>query len=85
MTRYKNIMQPEPESKINGVEVIDQFYLTYAQAATYLGMGVSTLERLRTKGTGPLAHKLGSKAVRFRICDLDAWAMPTNSTSQSHQ
>jgi predicted DNA-binding transcriptional regulator AlpA len=57
-------------------------YLKTLDAAAYLGMGVSTLERLRVQGSGPRFHKLGTKAVRYRVDDLDAWARPATSTSQ---
>jgi predicted DNA-binding transcriptional regulator AlpA len=57
-------------------------YLKTPDAAVYLGMGVSTLERLRVEGSGPRFHKLGSKAVRYRVDDLDTWAKPATSTSE---
>ena len=57
--------------------------LTTELAAPYTGLAVSTLEKLRLTGGGPNFLKLG-RAVRYRICDLDAWmsARVVSSTSQ---
>ena len=54
-------------------------------AAQYLGMGQSTLERMRIDGTGPRWHKLGSRIVTYAIDDLDAWAnaQVRSSTSEA--
>jgi predicted DNA-binding transcriptional regulator AlpA len=57
-------------------------YLKTPDAAVYLGMGASTLERLRVQGSGPRFHKLGSKSVRYLVDDLDTWARPATSTSE---
>jgi hypothetical protein len=45
-----------------------------AGAAEYLQLAVSTLEKLRVGGGGPAYHKLG-RTVRYRVDDLDDWAM----------
>jgi hypothetical protein len=41
-------------------------------AAAYLGLGVSTLEKSRVHGGGPVFNKLGSR-VTYDVADLDAW------------
>jgi hypothetical protein len=41
-------------------------------AAAYLGLGVSTLEKARVHGGGPVFNKLGSR-VTYDMSDLDAW------------
>lgn len=53
-------------------------------AAEYVGLGKSTLDKLRTTGGGPRYLKLG-RAVRYRTADLDAWlaASLKSSTSES--
>lgn len=57
--------------------------LTTKQAAEYLGLGVSTLERHRCFGTGPRFLKLSNgKTVRYRREDLEAWCVPLHSTSE---
>jgi hypothetical protein len=49
-------------------------------AATYLGLGVSTLNNLRSKGGGPPFLKLGSRVV-YEQQDLDRWAEDHRRTS----
>ena len=51
-------------------------------AAEYVGLGKSTLDKLRTTGGGPRYLKLG-RVVRYRTVDLDEWlaACLTDSTS----
>lgn len=51
-----------------------QGYLRTPAAAAYLGMGQSTLERMRVEGTGPSFRRLGTKIVTYAVTDLDAWA-----------
>lgn len=51
-----------------------QRYLRTPDAAGYLGIGQSTLERKRIDGTGPLWRRLGGKIVVYDTADLDAWA-----------
>lgn len=61
-----------------------QAYLRTPDAAKYLGIGKSTLERKRVEGTGPAFRRLGSKIVTYAVKDLDAWASQQvlESTSQ---
>ncbi len=62
-----------------------QGYLRTADAARYLGVGQSTLERMRISGDGPAFRRLGAKIVTYAVADLDAWASQTvlHSTSQA--
>ena len=46
--------------------------MTTQQAAGYVRLGTSTLNKLRLTGDGPRYAKLGG-AVRYRRMDLDAW------------
>ncbi len=41
-------------------------------AASYLGLAASTLEKARLTGTGPPFLKLG-RIIRYRCQDLDEW------------
>jgi predicted DNA-binding transcriptional regulator AlpA len=52
-------------------------------AAQRVGLSPVTLNRYRLTGEGPQFARLG-KAVRYRLCDLDAWvsARLVRSTSQ---
>jgi len=44
-----------------------------AEAAEYVGLKSSTLEKMRTRGTGPPFIRLGVRAVGYRVDDLDRW------------
>lgn len=54
--------------------------LTTPQAAEYLGLAVSTLNKWRCWGGGPAYLKLG-RAVRYRQEDLDAFMGHHKTTS----
>ncbi len=54
--------------------MLTQGYLRTVDAARYLGIGQSTLERKRGDGSGPRFRTLGSKIVTYSVADLDAWA-----------
>ena len=57
--------------------------LTVREAADYIKMSESFLNRRRCDGGGPNYHKMG-RAVRYRIADLDAWlaSMRRSSTCE---
>ncbi len=48
-------------------------FLRAKEAARYLGVSVSMLQRHRHNGTGPVYFKIGGR-VLYRLADLDAWA-----------
>jgi hypothetical protein len=48
-------------------------YLNTAQAAFYLGISARSLQRMRAKGTGPLARR-HMHMVQYHIDDLVAWS-----------
>jgi predicted DNA-binding transcriptional regulator AlpA len=50
----------------------DPITLTAAQAASILGLALSTLAKLRLAGNGPTYCKLGRRVV-YRRTDLEAW------------
>lgn len=56
-------------------------YIRTADAAKYLGIGRSTLERYRISGKGPQYRVLGSKIVVYTLEDLDAFARRQVRTS----
>ena len=43
------------------------------EAAAYVGLSASTLEKFRLSGEGPPYHKSGSKIVVYYPDDLDKW------------
>jgi len=53
--------------------------MTVTQAAEYLGLAVSTLNKWRCHGGGPIFIKMG-RAVRYRVEDLETYI---NSASRS--
>lgn len=48
--------------------------LNTKQAAAYLNLHPSTLEKWRVYGGGPKARRLGSKTIRYHRSDLDNFA-----------
>jgi excisionase family DNA binding protein len=58
--------------------------LTVREAAAHLGLSISTLNKLRCTGFGPVYFKLG-RAVRYDFQDLDQWlaAHRIGSTSET--
>jgi predicted DNA-binding transcriptional regulator AlpA len=57
--------------------------LRTAQAAEYVGLSASTLEKFRLNGSGPVYQKAGSKIVVYRPEDLDAWLSSQRRRSTS--
>jgi predicted DNA-binding transcriptional regulator AlpA len=52
-------------------------------AAAYLGIGKSTLDKRRMTGDGPAYSKLGGKTVIYDIADLDEYAAARRRHSTS--
>lgn len=51
---------------------MSQVLLKTAEAATHVGLAITTLEKMRVYGGGPKYLKLG-RAVRYRVEHLDDW------------
>jgi predicted DNA-binding transcriptional regulator AlpA len=47
--------------------------LSTRDAAQRLGIAFGTLQNMRSRGEGPAFVRIGRKAVRYRIQDLDAY------------
>ncbi len=60
--------------------------LRVSDAANFLGLSASTLNKLRVYGGGPAFAKLG-RAIVYDLRDLDAWAEARkhHSTSEYEQ
>jgi predicted DNA-binding transcriptional regulator AlpA len=54
-------------------------------AARYLGLTASTLEKMRLTGAGPRFIRLGFRAVGYAIGDLDAFIDSRRRSSTSDQ
>jgi len=52
-------------------------------AARYLGLTASTLEKMRLSGGGPPFVRLGARAVGYAIGDLDSYIDARRRTSTS--
>ena len=55
------------------------------EAASYVGLRPSTLEKLRLSGCGPAYYKAGPKIVLYETTDLDVWLHARRRTSTSDQ
>jgi predicted DNA-binding transcriptional regulator AlpA len=53
------------------------------EAAEYLGLSPRTLQGLRVKGGGPDYIKIGSRAVRYRLSDLEEFIEERRQSSTS--
>jgi len=55
------------------------------EAANYVGLAASTLEKLRVFGGGPEYEKVGRRVVVYSVQSLEAWlsAGRRNSTSDT--
>lgn len=62
--------------------MVERKFLTTSEAARYLGVGKSTLEKRRLTGGGPVYAKLG-RTVIYIISDLDAWVASRRRRSTS--
>ena len=47
--------------------------LRTSEAAEYVGLSRSTLEKMRLSGDGPRSIRLGGRAVGYDVRDLDEW------------
>jgi predicted DNA-binding transcriptional regulator AlpA len=55
------------------------------QAAEYIGLAASTLEKMRVYGTGPRWVRLTRRAVGYDVKDLDVYLESQRRTSTSDQ
>ena len=51
----------------------DKRILRTQDAANYVGLARSTLEKMRSTGDGPPFIRLGGCAIGYDLRDLDAW------------
>ncbi len=61
-------------------------WLNTKQAASYLNIGIGSLEKLRLYGGSPIYSKPTPRRVVYDIADLDKWLMEAKrrNTSQTH-
>jgi predicted DNA-binding transcriptional regulator AlpA len=56
-------------------------YMTTEQGAAYIGFTAEFLKARRQRGDGPRYIAIGTRAVRYRRADLDAWMATQFRTS----
>ncbi len=61
----------------------DQRLLTTREAAAYLRVSKSYLDKLRVYGGGPKFLRYGKRKILYRMSDLDLWAGERRFTSTS--
>ena len=64
------------------MQAIEHHKFNTSEAAKYLGVGASTLSKLRVFGGGPVFLKLGRRVV-YERADLDAWTQGHRRLSTS--
>ena len=55
------------------MRTFQQRVLKTQDAAEYVALSASYLEKLRLRGGGPRFVRFGRRAVRYHVDDLDAW------------
>lgn len=53
--------------------ILAKEWMDSKEAGEYLGLHHITLLGYRKAGTGPRWHQAGTKIIRYKKCDLDAW------------
>lgn len=79
-------MHPNEYEKLRGTSPEGSLalkrWLRVNAAAAYLGIGIGTLNKLRTYGGGPRYSKIGHTVI-YDSADLDAWAQARSVRSTS--
>ena len=75
-------MPKSPKSNLVSNTAAGTRMMTTGDAAAYLGLSASYLNKMRVTGGGPVFLKL-SRAVRYRHADLDVWISSRRHTSTS--
>jgi excisionase family DNA binding protein len=69
---HKSKVNPKRSPAADGLEANGALIPT-REAARKLGIGVSTLEKMRQQRRGSPFVRLGRSLVRYRLVDLEAW------------
>jgi predicted DNA-binding transcriptional regulator AlpA len=76
-------MPPVPPDQISPFPDSRRRVLRTPDAAKYIGLTASTLEKMRLSGGGPRFVRLGARAVGYAIGDLDSFIDGRRRTSTS--
>ena len=58
-------------------------FLSTGQAAAWLGFSLRHLQKLRTRGEGPV-FRLHSRRIQYHIDDLSAWSLDRSARETRH-
>jgi excisionase family DNA binding protein len=68
------ILQIDPRLPSQSHDEGDERFLTTPEAASYLRVSKSYLDKLRVYGGGPKFLRFGKRKILYRKSDLDLWA-----------
>ena len=69
-----NTLQIDPRLPSQSYDEGDERFLTPKEAAAYLRVSKSYLDKLRVYGGGPKFLRFGKRKILYRKSDLDFWA-----------
>lgn len=72
-------MSEERNNIMNNIE-FNKLHIRTNQAAEYLGLSKSNMEKMRLRGDGPQYAKLG-RLVVYSVADLETWIKAHKRTS----
>ena len=59
-------------------------YLTTRQTADFIGVSVSTLNRMRRARTGPRCVQINTQTYRYRMSEIEIWLCSQSDGSMRH-
>ena len=59
--------------------------LDVSEAAEFIGLSASTLNKMRGTGAGPVYIRLGGRRIVYHLADLNAWLNANRRRSTSEQ
>ena len=65
---------PRETDSVRGKPIAAATMLTVREAANYLRISKSFLDKSRATGAGPEFIRIGKRKILYRVCDLDVWA-----------
>lgn len=76
-------MTDTPEKNAGQAATFAPAVMKTGEAAAYLGLSESLLNKLRLTGGGPTFVRLAGRSIRYRRADLDAWVAASAKASTS--
>src|SRR5262245_49566669 len=72
--RRPKMNNPRQKDSVRGKPTVAAVMLTVQEAANYLRVSKTFLDKSRVSGAGPEFIRVGKRKILYRVCDLDAWA-----------